>query len=149
VRILIEKPFITEKSMKLAHTGLYTFLVHKEATKLEIAKIISSKFSVDVISVKTINVHPLKKLQRSRKGYFTKPGFKKAIVQLKSGQKLAVFETASAPDPEAEVTTADTVPVVKEKKSLLKGTKVKIEKESSGQSQESSKNKKTKKEERS
>lgn len=125
MRILIEKPFITEKTMKLAHTGLYTFLVHKEATKLEIAKIVGSKFNVDVVSVRTINVKSVKKLQRSRKGYFTKSAFKKAIVQLKKGQKLAVFETASG---EPEESAKPEVKTVKEKKSLLKGTKVKIEK---------------------
>lgn len=125
MKVLIEKPFITEKSMKLAQSGLYTFLVHKEARKEEIKKVVASKFSVDIVSVKTINMKPVEKLQRSRRGYFMKAGLKKALVQVKSGQKIALFETASEP----EVATAENEPVVKEKKSLLKGTKVKIEKE--------------------
>ena len=91
MKILIEKPYITEKSMQLAGAGLYTFKVLQTATKEEIKKIVHSKFNVDVVSVRTISMKPLSKMQRSRKGYFTRSGFKKALVQLKKGQKIALF----------------------------------------------------------
>jgi large subunit ribosomal protein L23 len=120
--IVIKKPLITEKSMKMAAVGVYTFLVDKDARKPLIAKTIAEKFSVDVLSIKTVNYKDEARMQRSRRGSFTIPGFKKAIVHLKKGQKIALFET------EKSQTEEETKEEVKEKKSLLKGTKVKIEK---------------------
>lgn len=120
--IVLKKPIITEKSMKLAAGGLYTFLVDRKAIKPDIAKAVEERFSVHVTSVKTANFKSERKLQRGKRGYFTVSGFKKALVGLKNGQKIAYFETEDEkkePAKEREV---------KEKKSLLKGTKVKIEK---------------------
>lgn len=125
--ILILRPLINEKSMSLAKTGLYTFEVAKDATKAQIERYVHGKFGVEVLKVLTVNIPSKKKLQRSRKGYFSQGGFRKAIVRVKKGQKIDLFEAAAAPEEEVEVKTADSV---KEKKSLLKGTRVKIEKES-------------------
>ena len=124
--IILKKPIINEKSMGLTKLGLYTFEVNRNATKKQIEEVVKSKFSVDVVSVKTINVSGKKKMQRSRKGYYVSSDFKKAIVQLKANQKLAIFETVN--EEQVEVKTGESVPV-KEKKSLLRGTKVRIEKE--------------------
>lgn len=126
---VILRPLINEKSMGLIKGGFYTFEIGSNVTKQQIEKVVKAKFSVDVISVKTINLPKKRKMQRSRKGYFSTSGMRKAIVQLKKGQKIALFES-SQPEEEAEVKTAEGEPVtkVKEKKSLLKGTKVKIEK---------------------
>ena len=91
--IIIKRPILTEKSMKLAASGLYAFEVDKEATKNTIAKIVSDKFKVKVLSVKIINVKGQTKSQkRVRKSYMTS-GFKKALVQVKKGEKIAIFET--------------------------------------------------------
>ncbi len=68
--IIIKRPIITEKSMKLAQGNFYTFEVDKNATKTQIAKKIAEKFSVKVISVKTINVKGYTKSQKKvRKTY--------------------------------------------------------------------------------
>lgn len=119
---ILKKPIISEKSTKLAKDGLFTFLVDKQMRKPVIARQIEDQFKVDVVSIKTINLKSKTKMQRGRRGYFIVPGTKKALVQLKKGQKISLFET------EVKVETAEN-DVVKEKKSLLKGTKVKIEKE--------------------
>lgn len=123
---MIKRPLITEKSTNLTKLNLYTFEVSKEMDKKSIAQLVKDKFSVDVISVKTVKIHPKKRTQRSRKGFFTQPGMKKALVQVKKGQKIALFET----EKKAEVQTAETeeAKTLKEKKNLLKGTKVKVEK---------------------
>ena len=131
MKIILKKPLITEKSNKLSKVGVFTFLVEKSARKDEIRKAVEEKFEVKVIAVRTANFIAKTKSQRSRKGYFTVPEYKKAMVLLKKGQKIGLFAQESV---EAEVTTAESSKV-KEKKSLLKGTKVKIEK--SGKSQES------------
>lgn len=122
MNIIIEKPLITEKTMKLAKVGLFTFIVSKFADKKMIAKEVARMFKVDVVAVKTANFKDEVKMQRGRRGYFIKPGLRKAVVILKKGQKIALFEVEkSGQEPAKEVKA------VKEKKSLLKGTKVKIE----------------------
>lgn len=124
MKIILKKPVITEKSNKLSKEGIFTFLVAQSARKDEIKKAVESEFDVKVVSVKTVNYKEKSKSQRSRKGYFTVPGFKKAMILLKKGQKIGLFAQESV---KTEVTTAQSE-TVKEKKSLLKGTKVKIEK---------------------
>lgn len=134
---IILRPLINEKSMGLTKTGFYTFEVAKSATKDQIAKVVAEKFKVKVESVATMNRAGKTKLQRTRKGYFKMADIKKAIVKVKKGDKIALFEQVTAEDPhaghnhdEVQVTTAEgEVVTVKEKKSLLGGTKVKIEKQ--------------------
>ncbi len=120
--------------MKLAETGLYVFEVGKEATKPQVAKQVAEKFKVKVISVKTINSKgELKQQKRVRKNYQT-VGLKKALVQVKKGDKIAIFETPK--DGQAEgvtVTTAEGEPIkLKEKKDLLGRTKIRVEKSATG-----------------
>lgn len=126
--MILKRPLVTEKSMSLTKLGLYSFEVSRDASKEAIAKLVAGKFKVKVLSVKTINIKGKLKSQRSKRGYFTLPPIKKALVQIAKGQKIALFETASKGE-EVKVTTAEDKPEVKEKKNILKGTKVKIEKE--------------------
>lgn len=128
--IIIKRPIITEKSMKLAQNGFYTFEVSKNATKPQIAKVVSDKFKISVLKVKTINVKGETKSQRRVRKFYQTKGFAKAIVQVKKGDKIALFET---PKEEAVVTTAEGEPVkIKEKKDLLGRTKVRVEKSAVG-----------------
>ncbi|OGE30884.1 50S ribosomal protein L23 [Candidatus Daviesbacteria bacterium RIFCSPHIGHO2_01_FULL_44_29] len=120
---MLKRPIVTEQSMKLSQIGFYTFEVAKTLNKRQIAHIVAKKFGVDVLSVRTISAVGKRRTQRSRKGFYSTDSIKKAIVEVKKGQKIALFE-AVAPE-EGVVTTADSQ--VKETKSLLKGTKVKIE----------------------
>lgn len=125
-RIILYRPIITEKSMKLTEGNLYTFLVAKNAAKEQIKKIVSDQFKVLVLSVKTINVKGELKSQRRVRKFYQTPGFKKAIVLVKKGQIIPIFET---PKEEAVVTTAEGEPIkLKEKKDFLGRTKVKVEK---------------------
>ncbi len=129
--IVLKRPIITEKSMKLAERNLYTFEVDKDAIKPEIAKAVAEKFNVKVLNVKVINVKgQLKQQKRVRKLYKTK-GFKKALVQVKKGEKIAIFETPK--EEEVTVTTAEGEPIkLREKKDILGRTKVKVEKTAVG-----------------
>ncbi len=123
--IILKRPIITEKSMKLAETGIYVFEVDKEANKSQIGKIVADKFKVKVLSVKVMNAKgKLKQQKRVRKSYRSS-GFKKAFVRVKKGDKIAIFET---PKEEVTVTTAESEPIkMKEKKDFLRGTKVRVE----------------------
>ncbi|NNG26182.1 MAG: 50S ribosomal protein L23 [Ignavibacteriaceae bacterium] len=93
-QILI-RPIITEKMTSInAEQSKYGFLVNPKANKIEIAKAIENKFEVNVIDVKTIN-HPGKtKTQFRKSGRFTgkTAKYKKAIVTLKEGDSIELFE---------------------------------------------------------
>lgn len=124
--IILKRPIITEKSMFNAKLGLFTFEVDRNATKFQIAKAVEEKFKVKVVAVKTINTKGQVKQQRTVRKSYQNPTMRKALVKLQKGQTLSLFET---PKEEAVVTTAEGENVVlKEKKDILKGTKVKIEK---------------------
>lgn len=72
------KPIITEKSMKATAQNRYTFRVDRKTTKSQIKKAVEEKFKVNVVRVRTMNV---KKKKR----------WKKAIVEIKKGQKIEDF----------------------------------------------------------
>lgn len=123
--IILKRPIITEKSMMLAKSGLYTFEVDKNATKPQIAKQVAEKFNVKVMKVKVLNVKGRTKSQKKVRKFYTTQGFKKAMVQVKKGDKIAIFET---PKEEVTVTTAEGEPIkLKEKKDILGRIKVKVE----------------------
>jgi len=131
--MILLKPIISEKSMKLAGDHFYTFEVSKDATKPQIAKEVAQKFSVKVLSVRTINVKGKMKLQRRVRKSYLRVGFKKAIVRLGKTQTIAIFET---PKEEVTVTTGEGEPIkLREKKDFLGRTKVKVEQTSVGAAQ--------------
>ncbi|GAW90908.1 50S ribosomal protein L23 [Calderihabitans maritimus] len=84
------KPVITEKSMALKEDNKYTFIVDKNANKIEIKKAVEELFNVKVLKVNTMNLKGKKK----RMGRFEgkTPDRKKAIVTLKPGDKIDLFE---------------------------------------------------------
>ena len=88
---IIIRPVDTEKSRNAAEVGQYTFMVHPQANKVEIAMAVSYIFDVDVVKVRTVNKAP--KFGRwGRKRVRRKPAQKKAIVTLTPGQRIEAFE---------------------------------------------------------
>lgn len=85
-------PIISEKSMNDAGRGKFTFKVAKHAHKKEIKKAVEEKFKVNVTGIATMNVKG--KLKRTGKKRMEKmsQGYKKAVVALKQGQKIDLFE---------------------------------------------------------
>lgn len=131
---IILRPIINEKSMSLIKQSFYTFEVDKRATKEQISRVVAKKFDVSVLSVKTVNLPAKKKIQRAKRASFYQPSIKKAIVGIKKGQKIALFEAPEQEKVEVSKAPAGAVKTaegetIKEKKSLLRGTKVRIEKE--------------------
>lgn len=86
------RPLITEKSMQLAHKGWYTFAVAAFARKEAIAKEIGDLYAVTVREVRTIR--KIGKMHRTgRKSILKqKSDWKKAMVRLNKGQKIAIFD---------------------------------------------------------
>lgn len=89
----IIKPVITEKSMRLAQTGQYTFLVAPDATTGAVKQAIEDLFKVTVIKVRTNKIAGKTRRSGKKKLLTRQPDKKKAIVTLKSGESIKYFET--------------------------------------------------------
>jgi large subunit ribosomal protein L23 len=87
---IIIKPVITEKTVSMMEEGKYTFRVAKGANKFEIKNAIQDIFKVNVVNVSTMNVRG--KLKRMGRSEGKTASWKKAIVTLKDGQQIEVFE---------------------------------------------------------
>ncbi len=83
-------PLITEKSLLLSKQGKFTFLVDNNLNKPQIKKAIEKIFNVNVIDVKTANYK--KRIRGRTRLKSVRPKFKKAIVELKQGQTIPIFE---------------------------------------------------------
>lgn len=90
---VLRKPLVTEKSTSLLQDNKYTFEVDPEANKTEIKQAVESLFKVKVEKVNTMNVKG--KLKRVRRIQGRTPDRKKAIVTLKKGDKIEIFEGMS------------------------------------------------------
>ena len=89
--VVLKQPHVTEKAVMLAESGQYVFQVMPRATKKQVQEAIHNLYNVDVKRVRMI-VMPAKANRFGRyQGY--KSGYKKAIVQLKKGQKIEVIPT--------------------------------------------------------
>jgi len=91
--MILIKPILTEKTYKLAtDKNEYTFLVNTVADKKSIAKQVKSKFSVDVEKVRIINQLGKIKNFGSKRQSGVRQNYKKAILTLKKGQKIDLFD---------------------------------------------------------
>jgi large subunit ribosomal protein L23 len=87
---VIIKPLVTEKSTHQQQTrNAYTFQVHPSANKSEIKKAVEKLYEVKVRDVRTINRKG--KPRRSRTGYATTSGWKRAIVVLDENSRIELF----------------------------------------------------------
>ena len=85
------KPIFTEKSLRDAKIGNYTFRVEPGMNKKQIAALVAKIFGVKVTNVRTIKTGGEK--GRNNKGRnFSIKAVKKAIVSLKEGDKISLFE---------------------------------------------------------
>ena len=94
MRQILKYPLVTEKSSTLqGSSNQYVFVVDSSANKIEIKKAVEAlKKGVEVTSVQTlINRGKVKRIGRS---LGKRSNVKKAIVRLKAGQTLELFEAA-------------------------------------------------------
>lgn len=89
--ILIE-PVLTEKSNTMREVGQYVFHVDARADKTQVMEAVRRMFNVHPLDCKIINVKSKPKRLRGRAGRTAT--WKKAIVRLAEGEKIAVFEGA-------------------------------------------------------
>ena len=89
---ILIKPVVSEKSYHLITENRYTFKVHKDAHKTQVRHAVEELFDVKVVAVNIVKMPPKPKRRGMIKG--TRPGWKKAIVELKAGDKIEIFEGA-------------------------------------------------------
>jgi large subunit ribosomal protein L23 len=85
-------PVVSEKSYGQIAQNRYTFKVHQDAHKTQVRQAVEELFDVKVTRVAIIKVQAKPK----RRGQFRgiRPGWKKAVVQLKQGDTIEIFEGA-------------------------------------------------------
>ncbi|MBI2033081.1 MAG: 50S ribosomal protein L23 [Candidatus Levybacteria bacterium] len=89
------KPVITEKSLQDAKNSKFTFAVLKSATKSMIKSVVAKRFSVDVVSIKTSIVKGRTHRVGKKRVEEVMSPWKKAIVAVKQGQKIDLFEVGA------------------------------------------------------
>ena len=91
-RQVLIAPVVSEKSYSLIEARKYAFRVHPDAHKTQIRQAVEELFDVNVMRVNIIKVQAKPKRRGMTKGI--KPGWKKAIVQLREGETIEIFEGA-------------------------------------------------------
>lgn len=89
---IVLTPKISEKAIYLAERGIYIFEVPTSANKIEVAKAVESQFKVNVTDVNMVIAKG--KLKRFKQILGRRQDIKKAMVKVKAGQKIAIFEGA-------------------------------------------------------
>ena len=91
MKVLIS-PVVSEKSYALMDKGVYTFLVDPQATKVDVRHAVEQAFNVTVRSVNTLNRAGKATRNRRTNTVGRRSATKRAIVTLKSGDKINLFE---------------------------------------------------------
>lgn len=90
-RQIVRRALVTEKGTQIREAGnQYLFEVDPRANKLQIKKAIEIIFSVKVENVRTLRMKGKEKVLGAHAG--RRPHWKKAIVTLKKGQNIELFE---------------------------------------------------------
>ncbi|HEX9727836.1 MAG TPA: 50S ribosomal protein L23 [Gemmatimonadales bacterium] len=87
----IVRPVVTEKSnAQLSDRLEYTFEVHPDATKPQIRAAVEALFAVHVVRVRTAMQRAKLRTRGRTKG--RRPRWKKAVIRLRDGDTIAMFE---------------------------------------------------------
>jgi large subunit ribosomal protein L23 len=92
-RDVVLRPVVSEKSYGLLDRNVYTFVVHPEATKIQIRDAVEQIFNVRVTKVNTLNRKGKRKRNRRVFTYGKRADIKRAVVTLAPGSRIDLFET--------------------------------------------------------
>ncbi len=87
---VLRHPLVTEKNTMLQAQGKYVFEIAREANKQQVKQAVEKAFKVKVLAVNVMTV-PGKTRRVGRRQVLTQ-SWKKAIVTLKPGDKIELFE---------------------------------------------------------
>lgn len=91
-RDVILAPVVSEKSYALLDSNVYTFKVHPDATKPEIADAVRAIFGVQVVKVNTLNRKGKRQRNRRTMTYGTRSSSKRALVTVAEGDSIELFQ---------------------------------------------------------
>jgi large subunit ribosomal protein L23 len=90
---VVKRPLITEKSERGRESAQqYAFEVHRDATKIQVKTAVEKLFAVHVTAIRTSIARG--KNKRVGKNIGRRPNWKKAVVTLKQGETISLFEGA-------------------------------------------------------
>ena len=93
-RMMVRRALITEKGSRIRAQGKvgnqYLFEVHPDVNKIQISQVIKAMFGVEVAKVRTMQY--LGKLKRLGRFEGRRSNWKKAVVTLKPGQSIDIFD---------------------------------------------------------
>ncbi len=90
-RDIVRRARITEKGTRIRENqNGYLFEVARDANKIQVKQAVEAIFNVKVSTVRTLRVHGKPKRVGRHAGH--RPDWKKAIVTLKKGQTIELFE---------------------------------------------------------
>jgi large subunit ribosomal protein L23 len=89
---VIIKPVVSEKSMQ-SDANRFTFIVANSASKMDIKRAIKENFGANVVSVTTSKIKGKRKRIGQRRVEVSETAIKKAIILLKKGEKISLFES--------------------------------------------------------
>ena len=87
---VLRRPVITEKNTILMSQNKYTFEIARGANKHQVKGAVEKTFNVEVVKVTGSRLPG--KMTRLGKGRGLTPWWKKAVVTLKEGDKIEIFE---------------------------------------------------------
>jgi large subunit ribosomal protein L23 len=93
---VIIRPVVSEKSYVLSAAHKYTFRVHPDAHKTQIRQAVEALFEVHVVEVRTLSVKSKPKRRGITRGRTRT--WKKAIVQIRDGESIPIFQGLAALD---------------------------------------------------
>jgi large subunit ribosomal protein L23 len=89
----IVRPVVSEKSTVLGEQGKYVFEVAPGANKIQIKRAVEEAFASKKVQVAAVNIlHVAGKERRRGRSVGTTRSWKKAVVTLRAGQRLDLFE---------------------------------------------------------
>jgi large subunit ribosomal protein L23 len=88
------RPVVSEKTYVLSAASRYTFRVHADAHKTHIRQAVEALFDVHVVEVRTMSVKSKPKRRGAISGQTR--GWKKAIVQVREGETIPIFQGLAA-----------------------------------------------------
>jgi len=90
VNEIILRPVISEKTTELMEKNKYVFQVPMKVNKIMVKQAVKELFGVKPESINIVRMRG--KTRRVRYRYGNRPAWKKAIITLRHGDKIEVFE---------------------------------------------------------
>lgn len=87
---ILKNARLTEKTVMMGDKNVYSFVVHKDATKHQVRDAVKAFYNVTPVKVNIVNKKPAKRLQGSRGKMVHEKGMKKAYVYLKKGDTITL-----------------------------------------------------------